>query len=63
VNVNIRRQGRLDRWQHLLDLGNGLDDIGAGKRKDDHAHGRHVVVEAGVADILVGILNVGDIMQ
>ena len=63
MHLNIGRQGRLNRRQHLLDLGDGLDDVGAGQRKDDHAHRRHVVVEAGVTDILVGVLDVGYIMQ
>ena len=63
MHLDIGRQGRLDRRQHLLDLGDGLDDVGAGQRIDDDAHGRHAVVQAGVADVLVRILDVGDVMQ
>ena len=55
VHLDVGRQGRLDRRQHLLDLRDGLDDVRAGQRIDDHAHRRQIVVEAGVADVLVRI--------
>jgi len=63
MHLDAGRQGRLDRRQDLLDLRDGLYDIGAGQRKDNHAHRRHIVEEPGIADVLIGIHHGGDIMQ
>ena len=60
---DVRRQRRLDRRQHLLDLRDGLDDVGAGQRIDDDADRRLAVVEAGIADVLVGVDHLGDVVQ
>ncbi len=63
VDAHAVRQGRLDRRQDPADLGIGRDDVGARYGIDDDAHCRRAVVEADIADVLVGILHVGDVMQ
>ena len=54
---------RLQLRQRGVHASDDVEDIGAGLAEDDHEHGRLAVEQAGVADVLDGILHVGDVGQ
>ena len=55
--------GGLERWQCGLDGVDGGDDVGAGLAEDEHVDGGLAVEEAGLADGLLRVDDVGYILQ
>ncbi len=63
VDTHAVRQCRRDRWQDLADLGIGRHDVGARYREYDDTDSRGAIVQTNIANVLVGIVHFGDIVQ